>query len=45
VTSRRFVLVPLLELDPALALPDGTRLDDALEALGPGQSVERVGSL
>ena len=26
VTARRFVLVPLLELDPELALPDGTRL-------------------
>ena len=25
VTSRRFVLEPLLELDPELALPDGTR--------------------
>jgi len=45
VTSRRFVLAPLLELDPELALPDGTRLADALEALGPGQRVSRVGSL
>jgi 2-amino-4-hydroxy-6-hydroxymethyldihydropteridine diphosphokinase len=43
VRSRRFVLVPLLELDPALALPDGTRLADALAALGPGQDVRRVG--
>jgi 2-amino-4-hydroxy-6-hydroxymethyldihydropteridine pyrophosphokinase len=42
VTSRRFVLVPLLELDHELALPDGTRLDDALEALDEGQRVERV---
>ena len=33
VASRRFVLVPLLELDPDLALPDGTRLADALTAL------------
>jgi 2-amino-4-hydroxy-6-hydroxymethyldihydropteridine diphosphokinase len=41
VTSRRFVLVPLLELDPQLTLPDGTRLDEALAALGPGQRVER----
>ena len=32
VTSRRFVLVPLLELDPELALPDGTRLRDCLAA-------------
>ena len=41
VTSRRFVLVPLLELDPELALPDGTRLVDALAALPGGQRVER----
>jgi 2-amino-4-hydroxy-6-hydroxymethyldihydropteridine diphosphokinase len=45
VTSRRFVLAPLLELDPGLALPDGTRLSDALAALGPGQRAERVGPL
>jgi 2-amino-4-hydroxy-6-hydroxymethyldihydropteridine diphosphokinase len=45
VTSRRFVLVPLLELDPDLALPDGTQLADALAALGSGQRAERVGSL
>jgi len=45
VTSRRFVLAPLLELDPGLALPDGTRLSDALSALGPGQRADRVGSL
>ncbi len=37
VRSRRFVLLPLLELDPALALPDGTKLKDALDALGKGQ--------
>jgi 2-amino-4-hydroxy-6-hydroxymethyldihydropteridine diphosphokinase len=44
VTSRRFVLVPLLELDSELALPDGTRLADALAALGgEGQDVRRVG--
>jgi 2-amino-4-hydroxy-6-hydroxymethyldihydropteridine diphosphokinase len=45
VTSRRFVLNPLLELDPELSLPDGTRLADALESLGPGQRADRVGSL
>lgn len=45
VTTRRFVLAPLLELDPALALPDGTQLADALAVLGPGQRVDRVGSL
>jgi 2-amino-4-hydroxy-6-hydroxymethyldihydropteridine diphosphokinase len=40
VLNRRFVLVPLLELDPALALPDGTRLADALAQLR-GQRVEK----
>ena len=43
VRSRRFVLVPLLELDPELTLPDGSRLSDALDALGPGQQVRRAG--
>ena len=44
VLSRRFVLVPLLELDPELALPGGRRLADALEALAPGeQAAVRVG--
>jgi 2-amino-4-hydroxy-6-hydroxymethyldihydropteridine diphosphokinase len=43
VGSRRFVLVPLLELDPELTLPDGTSLRRALEELGEGQAVERVG--
>lgn len=33
VTSRRFVLEPLLELEPELALPDGRRLADALPAV------------
>ena len=46
VRSRRFVLVPLLELDPELTLPDGTRLADCLAALPEGeQRVERRGSL
>jgi 2-amino-4-hydroxy-6-hydroxymethyldihydropteridine diphosphokinase len=44
VLHRRFVLVPLLELDPELALPDGTRLAEALERL-EGQRVNRVGGL
>ena len=44
-TSRRFVLEPLLELDPDLALPDGTPLAAALAELGPGQTVRRVGPL
>jgi 2-amino-4-hydroxy-6-hydroxymethyldihydropteridine diphosphokinase len=45
VTSRRFVLAPLLELDPALRLPGGERLADAEASLGPGQMVQRAGSL
>jgi 2-amino-4-hydroxy-6-hydroxymethyldihydropteridine diphosphokinase len=43
VLSRRFVLVPLLELDPELTLPDGRRVADSLAALGEGQDVRRVG--
>jgi 2-amino-4-hydroxy-6-hydroxymethyldihydropteridine diphosphokinase len=45
ITSRRFVLVPLLELDADLELPDGTRLSEALAALGEGERVERFGRL
>jgi 2-amino-4-hydroxy-6-hydroxymethyldihydropteridine diphosphokinase len=45
VTSRRFVLVPLLELDAELALPDGTRLSEALEGLGSGESVRKIAPL
>jgi 2-amino-4-hydroxy-6-hydroxymethyldihydropteridine diphosphokinase len=45
VTSRRFVLEPLLELDPDLTLPDGTRLAEALVALGARERVELVGDL
>jgi 2-amino-4-hydroxy-6-hydroxymethyldihydropteridine diphosphokinase len=44
VTSRRFVLEPLLELDPGLTLPDGTVLAEALAAL-ESQRVEPAGSL
>ena len=43
VTTRRFVLVPLLELDPDLSLPDGTELAAALAALPEGQRVEPAG--
>jgi 2-amino-4-hydroxy-6-hydroxymethyldihydropteridine diphosphokinase len=43
VTSRRFVLVPLLELDPELTLPGGVRLAESLAALGGGQDVRVAG--
>jgi 2-amino-4-hydroxy-6-hydroxymethyldihydropteridine diphosphokinase len=42
VRSRRFVLVPLLELDPDLRTPEGA-LADALLALGSGGDVRRAG--
>jgi 2-amino-4-hydroxy-6-hydroxymethyldihydropteridine diphosphokinase len=45
-TSRRFVLVPLLELDPDLTLPDGTVLSECLAALPEdAQRVELRGPL
>ena len=43
VTSRRFVLVPLLELAPDLEVPGGGRAADALAGLGPGQEVRLAG--
>ena len=42
VTSRRFVLVPLLELDPRLQVPGRGAAADALRAID-GQAVRRVG--
>jgi 2-amino-4-hydroxy-6-hydroxymethyldihydropteridine diphosphokinase len=42
VSSRRFVLVPLLELCPELTLPGGERLAGKLAALPDGQAVRRV---
>jgi 2-amino-4-hydroxy-6-hydroxymethyldihydropteridine diphosphokinase len=44
ITARRFVLEPLLELDPQLALPDGTPLAGALDRVAD-QRVARVDSL
>jgi 2-amino-4-hydroxy-6-hydroxymethyldihydropteridine diphosphokinase len=41
--NRRFVLVPLLELDPALTLPDGSPLSEELIALGGAQDVRLAG--
>ncbi len=43
LASRRFVLVPLLELDPELTLPGGAPLSRALAALGDGQAVRLAG--
>lgn len=42
-TSRRFVLIPLLELDFDLETPDGTRLSEAFEELGFEEGVRREG--
>ncbi len=43
VLARRFVLIPLLELDFELATPTGERLSDALAALAVGEGVRRAG--
>jgi len=43
VATRRFVIVPLLELDPDLTVPGIGRLSDCLEVLGEGQPVARCG--
>jgi 2-amino-4-hydroxy-6-hydroxymethyldihydropteridine diphosphokinase len=43
VLARRFVLIPLLELDFALATPSGERLSDALAALPLYEGVRRAG--
>jgi 2-amino-4-hydroxy-6-hydroxymethyldihydropteridine diphosphokinase len=45
VTSRRFVLVPLLELEPEAKLPDGTDLREALVDLADEGRVELAGPL
>jgi 2-amino-4-hydroxy-6-hydroxymethyldihydropteridine diphosphokinase len=43
VASRRFVLIPALELDFDTRLPGGARLSDALAALSPGEGVRWAG--
>ena len=43
VTSRRFVLVPLLELDPDLVVPGRGPASAALAGLGSGQDVRLAG--
>jgi 2-amino-4-hydroxy-6-hydroxymethyldihydropteridine diphosphokinase len=41
LAERRFALLPLLDLDPALALPDGRRLADLLAAIPPDDQPAR----
>jgi 2-amino-4-hydroxy-6-hydroxymethyldihydropteridine diphosphokinase len=43
LSSRRFVLIPALELDFTQTLPDGTLLADALAALAPDEGVRWAG--
>jgi 2-amino-4-hydroxy-6-hydroxymethyldihydropteridine diphosphokinase len=43
VTARRFVLVPLLELDFELRTPDGRRLSECLAAMPLDEGVRRDG--
>ena len=43
VTARRFVLIPLLELDFELRTPDGTRLADCLAKMPLDEGVRRSG--
>ena len=43
VLVRRFVLIPLLELDFELTVPSGRRLADALAALAVDEGVRRAG--
>ena len=44
VTSRRFVLVPLLELEPGLVVPGRGSAADALAALADDAAVRRAGA-
>jgi 2-amino-4-hydroxy-6-hydroxymethyldihydropteridine diphosphokinase len=44
VLARRFVLIPLLELDFELEVPDGRRLSDALARLPLDEGVRREGA-
>jgi 2-amino-4-hydroxy-6-hydroxymethyldihydropteridine diphosphokinase len=43
VTSRRFVLEPLLELEPALRLPDGRELSTFLAAVADQRVTPHAG--
>lgn len=43
VLTRRFVMIPLLELDFGLTMPSGQRVSDALAQLPLDEGVRRVG--
>lgn len=43
--ERRFVLEPLVQIEPELRLPGGTLVRDLLESLGSGQAVWNAGEL
>lgn len=45
LTERRFVLEPMLEIEPEAKLPDGTPLVRLLDELGDSQATWRVGEL
>ncbi len=45
IYDRRFVLLPLKEIDPDLTFPDGRHIDEVLDALGKQQFVERLDGL
>ncbi|MDR7555830.1 MAG: 2-amino-4-hydroxy-6-hydroxymethyldihydropteridine diphosphokinase [Armatimonadota bacterium] len=42
LARRRFVLLPLADLDPTLRLPDGRSVTELLHALGNRQRVRRI---
>ncbi|MBN2168760.1 MAG: 2-amino-4-hydroxy-6-hydroxymethyldihydropteridine diphosphokinase [Actinobacteria bacterium] len=45
MTERRFVLEPLLEIEPEVSLPDKTPLKENLKMIADGQDVWRVGEI
>lgn len=45
LAERRFVMEPMLEIDPDVRLPDGTPVSRLLDALGDHQAVWRAGEL
>jgi len=44
MSKRAFVLVPLLEIAPHIAFPDGSQLKDCLDSLSL-EGIERIGNL